>query len=78
MQIDRRSLEKLLTLNDRQLGLVITKLLAESGIDPASFNIDPKDMASVRRALSTASDDDLRRVTAQYEDYKRRGGSGTR
>jgi len=74
MQIDRRSLEKLLNLNDRQLGLVISRLLAESGIDPSSFNIDPKDIASVRRALSTASDDDLKRVTEQYEQYKKGGG----
>ena len=78
MQIDRRSIERLLTLNDRQLGLVITKLLAESGIDPAPFNIDPKDISSVRRALGNASDEELRRVTEQYEDYKRRGGNGSR
>ena len=78
MQIDRRSIERLLTLNDRQLGLVITKLLAESGIDPASFNIDPKDISSVRRALGNASDEELRRVTEQYEDYKRKGSKGSR
>ena len=75
MQIDRRSLEKLLTLNDRQLGMVISKLLMESGIDPASFNMDPKDIASVRKAISTASDEDLKRVTEQYEEYKRNGGN---
>lgn len=78
MQIDRRSIEKLLTLNDRQLSLVITKLLAESGIDPASFNIDTRDISSVRRALGGASDEELRRVTEQYEEYKRSGGKTTR
>ena len=78
MQIDRRSIEKLLTLNDLQLSLVITKLLAESGIDPASFNIDTRDISSVRRALGGASDEELRRVTEQYEEYKRRGGKTTR
>ena len=78
MQIDRRSIEKLLTLNDRQLSLVITKLLAESGIDPASFNIDTRDISSVRRALGGASDEELRRVTEQYEEYKRRGGKTSR
>ena len=78
MQIDRKSIERLLTLNDRQLGIVITKLLAESGIDPSSFNIDPKDIASVRRALSGASDEELRRVAQQYEDYKKRGGGSAR
>ena len=78
MQIDRRSIEKLLTLNDRQLGLIITKLLSESGMDPKMLNIDPKDISSVRRALGSASDEELRRVTEQYEEYKRRGGKGIR
>ena len=78
MQIDRKALERLLTLNDRQLGAIITRLAAEGGIDPASFNIDPKDIASVRRALSTATDEDLKRVTEQYEAYRKNGGRGSR
>lgn len=78
MQIDRRSLERLLSLNDRQLGLVINKLLSESGIDPAAFNIDPKNIASVRDAIANANDDDLRRVAEQYEAYKKSGGRGQR
>ena len=78
MQIDRKSLEKLLTLNDRQLGLVIKKIASESGIDPASLNINPNDIASVRRALSGATDEDIKNITQQYEEYKRNGGRGTR
>ncbi len=74
MQIDRKSLERLLTLNDRQLGLIITKLASESGIDPATLNINPNDIASVRRALSSATDEDLKNIASQYEDYKRNGG----
>ena len=74
MQIDRKSLERLLTLNDRQLGLIITKLASESGIDPATLNINPIDIASVRRALSSATDEDLKNIASQYEDYKRNGG----
>lgn len=76
MQIDRKSLEKLLTLNDRQLSLVIKKLAAESGIDPASLNINPNDIASVRRALSGATDADIKMITEQYENYKNNGGKG--
>ena len=78
MQIDRKSLEKLLTLNDRQLGLVIKKIASESGIDPASLNINPNDIASVRSALSGATDEDIKNITQQYEEYKRNGGKGTR
>ena len=72
MQIDRNSLEKLLSLNDRQLKLVISKLAADSGIDPASFNIDPKDIQSIRQALSTATDSDLARVAEMYEQNRKK------
>ena len=78
MQIDRRSLEKLLTLNDRQLEIVIKRIAAESGIDPAALNINPNDISSVRRALSGATDEDIKMITQQYEDYKRNGGKGTK
>ncbi len=71
MQIDRESLQKLLNLNDRQLKMVINKLAADSGIDPASFNINPQDIESIRRALSSASDSDLERVAQMYEQNQK-------
>ena len=74
MQIDRDSIDKLLTLNDRQLKLIIQRLASESGIDPAQFNIDPKSIASIRSALSGASDEDLKRIAEQYEANKRKRG----
>ena len=67
MQIDRASLEKLLTLNDRQLMSIITRLVSQSGINPAEFSIDPKDIQSIRSALANASDEDLQRIAEQYE-----------
>ena len=70
MQIDRSALEKLLSLNDRQLQYFITKLATESGIDPATFNMDLKDVQSIRRALSGATDQDLELVTKIYEQNK--------
>jgi len=70
MQLDRDALEKVLQLNDRQLSALITRLAAESGIDPAEFNIDPKSIESIRSALTNATDDDLRRITEQYEANK--------
>ena len=72
MQIDREALEKLLTLNDRQLKVVIGKLAADSGIDPASLNIDPKNIESIRRALSSATDADLA-AEIRLESYKQAG-----
>lgn len=67
MQIDREALSKIQNLNDRQLKLLIQRLAAESGIDLASFNIDPKSVESIRQALRTASDEDLKRIAEQYE-----------
>ena len=67
MQIDRKSLEKLLSLNDRQLMFVINKLAAENGIDLSGFNIDPKDISSVRLGLRDATDSDIERVARMYE-----------
>ena len=74
MQIDRASLEKLLTLNDRQLKAVVDKIAAESGIDLSSFSLNPSDIAGIRAALSSATDEDLKRVSQQYEAYKRGQG----
>ena len=76
MQIDKKQLERLLMLNDRQLSNIITRLAAESGIDPATLNMNLNDVASIRRALSGATEEDLKSIVQQYEDYKRNGGKG--
>ena len=74
MQIDREAIDKLLTLNDRQLRHIIQKLAQESGIDPAQFNIDTQSIASIRSALTNASDKDLQQIAEQYEANKRKRG----
>ena len=74
MQIDRESIQKLLTLNDFQLKMVLGKIAKESGIDPAAFNINTNDIASIRKALSMATDADLKKVTEIYENYKKSRG----
>ncbi len=77
MQIDKQSLDRLLSLSDRQLARVIDKLAAENGIDPSSFNINPADIASIRSALSKATDEDISRLAEQLEAFKRQnGGTG--
>ena len=72
MQIDRASLEKLLQLNDKRLQAIITQLAVQSGINPSDFNIDLADVQSIRKALSGASDDDLKRIVEQYEGNRKR------
>ena len=71
MEINRDSINRLLSLNDRQLKSIIQNLARESGIDPSQFNIDTGSISSIRQALSGASDDDLRRVAEQYEANKK-------
>ena len=67
MEINRESVEKLLSLNDWQLKMIIQKIATESGIDPSQYNIDTNSIESIRRALSTASDEDLKEIAEQYE-----------
>ena len=74
MQIDRSAIDRLLRLNDSQLKLIINRLAAQSGIDPAQFNMDPRSIESIRQALGSATDDDLRRIAEQYEANKNKRG----
>ncbi len=67
MQINRENLDKLLSLNDRQLKMMISRIAAQSGINPADFNIDTNSIESIRRALGSASDAELARIAEQYE-----------
>ena len=71
MQIDRNSLDKLLSLNDRQLQNIMIRLAEGSGIDPKEFNIDLNSVASIRKALKGATDEELQKIAEQYEANKR-------
>ncbi len=72
MQINRENLNKLLSLNDRQLKAMITKIAAQGGIDPADFNIDTSNIQSIRQVLGSASDEDIARIAEQYENGRLR------
>lgn len=71
MQIDSKMLNRLLAMNDEQLGQVIQKIAAESGIDPAQLGINPQNIESVRAALGSVGDDELEGINRLYEEYKR-------
>lgn len=71
MQIDSKMLNRLLAMNDEQLGQVIQKIAAESGIDPAQLGINPQNIESVRAALGSVGEDELEGINRLYEDYKR-------
>ena len=71
MEINRDAVNKILTLNDRQLKMIIQSLVRDSGIDPSQFNIDTGSISSIRSALSSATDADLKIIAEQYEAGKK-------
>ena len=70
MQLDRKTLERMLSLNDEQLKGIIRSLAENSGLDLSEFNISPNDIKSIRNALSGATDEDLRRVAEQMRGFR--------
>ena len=73
MKLDRSAVRRLLALNDAQLQALITRLAGENGIDLAGFTIRPDDIASVRRALEMATDEDIRTAAEQIGRMRRDG-----
>ena len=65
MKLDKEAVARLLALNDAQLQAVIVRLAGENGIDLGGLSIRPSDIASVRRALAMATDEDIARAAQQ-------------
>lgn len=70
MQFDRETVDKLLSLNDFQLKIVVTRLLKENGIDPSVLNIDTKNMAMLRQTLQNATEADIERAAQLFSKLK--------
>ena len=70
MQLDKKALGRLLSLNDEQLKSIIRSLGENAGLDLASFKISADDVSSIRRALMGATDDDLARASEQLTRYR--------
>ena len=70
MQLDKRMLEKLLSMNDDQLAQVIRQIAAETGIDPAALGLNPENINTLRLALGMATNEDLQNLNLIYNDYK--------
>ena len=70
MQLDRKMLNRLLTMNDEQLGALINQIASEAGIDPAELGLQPQNIASIRQALGSATDSDLEKLNTVYEEYR--------
>lgn len=72
MQIDKRTLQILLAMNDEQLSALLAKIAKESGITPADFGANPNDLSGIRQALGSATEEDLKRLNALYADYRQK------
>ncbi len=70
MKLDRRTLNKLLAMNDAQLRAVMEKLAREYGLDLSAFHVREGDMPALRRAIANATDEDLVKLAEQLQ----RGG----
>lgn len=62
MQLDKKSLDRLLKLNDEQLRAVIGKLLTEYGVDVSRVPLATLDMSALRAVLQMANAEDLSRL----------------
>ena len=71
MQFDRKALDRLLLLNDRQLEMVVRKLATDYGLDLKSLHITTDNLKGLREALRSATDEELSALGEQL----RRGGT---
>ena len=71
MQLDERAVNRLLSLNDKQLEELIRRIGTESGIDLSTFRITSTDASSIRSALKSFTSEDLQRANDALNAYKR-------
>lgn len=70
MKIDQNMLNHLLKMNDEQLGEVIRKIATESGIDPKQLGLNPESISDIRRALGSATAQDMEQLNSVYQSYR--------
>ena len=74
MQLDRNALTKLLGQSDAELWQAIVTIGKEAGYDLSNRKMSDSDMAKLRKALSGASDEDIRRAAKKLEAHKNKTG----
>lgn len=70
MQINKKTIDMLLSLNDKQLMDIINQIVEKSGIDLSTFNISKNDIQSIRKGLGNASDDDIKKAQSILNGLK--------
>ncbi|MBQ9152083.1 MAG: hypothetical protein IJX72_07510 [Clostridia bacterium] len=62
MQLDKKSIDRLLKLNDDQFRAVIGKLLTEYGVDVSRVPLATMDVSALRALLQAAGEEDITRL----------------
>lgn len=62
MQLDKKTLDRLLNLSDDQLRLLLGRLLSEYGVDPSVVPLERMDIGKLREVLRGATDEDIGRL----------------
>jgi hypothetical protein len=75
MQLDKKSLERLLKLNDDQLRGVLGKLLAEYGVDVSRVPLAQMDMTALRAVLGAATEGDIANFLQMFRNPSDSNGS---
>ncbi len=71
MQLDKKTIDKLLALNDTQLKSFIETLAKRSGLDLSTFGVSLNDIAGLRRALAAADEATLKLAADQIGRMKK-------
>ena len=72
MQLDKKSIDRLLKLNDDQFRLVIGKMLAEYGVDVSRVPLATMDLSALRAVLQMASEEDISRLIQAFGGSQKR------
>ena len=67
MQFDRKALDRLLLLNDKQLAQVVDKLASEYGLDLGALGFTTANIGDLRRTLREADDRTLQSLGEQLK-----------
>lgn len=72
MKLDRKAIDRLLSLNDDQLKNMIRSIASESGLDLKNFGITDENISSIRKVLAGATDEDIKRAGEQLNEFNKR------
>ena len=78
MQLDKKSLDRLLKLNDDQLRMVLAGLLTEYGVDVSRVPLSGMDMGALRAILRAATEEDIANFLQAFGGNTGGGSDGAR